>query len=104
MVEYSLSDFIKHVTLGIPSGTFSSLVKWCDGIVFAHASLPSTPDVVKDQMSGIIHWAWFSFAEMYPFTDKIEAEHNVTIPIINVSNNDLNKELVQWLKHKRIGV
>jgi hypothetical protein len=103
MVEYSLSDFVKHMTLGVASGATSNLVKWCDGIVFAHVSLPSTADVVKDQMNGIVHWAWFSFAEMPSFIDSLESPHKAIIPIIDVSNNDLNKELVRWLKKNRIG-
>ena len=103
MVEYTLPDFVKHLTLGVSPGSFSSLAKWCDGIVFAHVSLPSTADVVKDQMSGIVHWAWLSYAEMDSFNDVLESASNAKIPIINVSNNDLNKELVRWLKKKRIG-
>ncbi|MGI0042949.1 MAG: hypothetical protein ACRD47_04490 [Nitrososphaeraceae archaeon] len=103
MVEYTLSDFVKYMTLGVaPEGT-SSLVKWCDGIIFAHVSMPSTADVVKDQMNGIVHWAWFSYAEMISFKDYLESTHNVRIPIIDVSNNDLNRELVRWLKKNRIG-
>ena len=91
------------MTLGAePEGT-ASLVKWCDGIVFAHISLPSTADVVKDQINGIVHWAWFSYAEMEPFKDVLESTHKARIPVMDVSNNDLNKELVRWLKKSRIG-
>ena len=103
MVEYTLSDFVKHMTLGVaPEGT-ASLVKWCDVIVFAHVSLPSTADVVKDQMNGIVHWAWLSYAEMNSFKEVLESSNKARIPLIDVSNNDLNKELVRWLKKKRIG-
>jgi hypothetical protein len=104
MVEYTLSDFVKYMTLGVASEGIANLVKWCDGIVFAHVSLPSTADVVKDQMNGIVHWAWFSYAEMTSFKDFLESTHKARIPIIDVSNNDLNKELVRWLKKNRIGI
>jgi hypothetical protein len=103
MVEYTLSDFVKHMTLGVvPEGT-ASLAKWCDGIVFSHVSLPSTAEVVKDQINGIVHWAWLSYAEMNTFKDSLESINKVRLPLIDVSNNDLNKELVRWLKKNRIG-
>lgn len=103
MVEYTLADFVKHMTLGVGHQGTASLVKWCEGIVFAHVSLPSTADVVKDQMNGIVHWAWLSYAEMDAFKDYLESENKVRLPLIDVSNNDLNKELVRWLKKNRIG-
>jgi hypothetical protein len=37
------------------------------------------------------------------FKDVLESPHKARIPLIDVSNNDLNKELVRWLKKKRIG-
>jgi hypothetical protein len=58
---------------------------------------------VKDQMNGIVHWAWLSYAEMDSFKEVLESPHKARIPLIDVSNNDLNKELVRWLKKKRIG-
>jgi hypothetical protein len=58
---------------------------------------------VKDQMNGIVHWAWLSYAEMNSFKEVLESSNKARIPLIDVSNNDLNKELVRWLKKKRIG-
>lgn len=103
MVEYSLPDFVKQMTLGISADAYSSLAKWCDGIVFVNVPLPQTADVVRDQMNGIVHWAWFSFAEMPVFKESLESPNKAKIPLIDVSNNDLNKELVRWLKKKTIG-
>jgi hypothetical protein len=74
-----------------------------DGIVFAHVSSPSTADVAKHQMNDIVHWAWLSYVEMNSFKDFLESTNKARIPLIDVSNNDLNKELVRWLKKKRIG-
>jgi hypothetical protein len=54
-------------------------------------------------MNGIVHWAWLSYAEMNSFKEVLESSNKARIPLIDVSNNDLNKELVRWLKKKRIG-
>ena len=89
------------MTLGVAPEGIASLVRWCDGIVFAHVSLPSTPDVVKDQMNGLVHWAWLSYAEMNSFKDFLESTYKARTPLIDVSNNDLNKELARWLKKEK---
>ena len=92
MVKYTLPDFVKYMTLGVAPEGIASLVKWCDGIVFAHVSSPSTADVAKDQMNGIVHWAWLSYAEMNSFKDFLESTNKARIPLIDVSNNNLNKD------------
>jgi hypothetical protein len=83
------------MTLGVAAEAIASLVRWYDGIVFAHVSLPSTADVVKDQMNGLVHWAWLSYAEMNSFMDFLESTNKARTPLIDVSNNDLNKELAR---------
>jgi hypothetical protein len=92
MVEYTLPDFVKHMTLGVAPEGIASLVMWCDGIVFANVSLPSTADVVKDQMNGIVRWGWLSYAEINSFKDFLESTNKARFPLIDVSNNDLNKD------------
>ena len=92
MVEYTLPDFVKHMTLGVAPEGIASLVKWCDGIVFAHVSSSSTADVAKDQMNGVVHWAWLSYAEINSFKDFLESTNKASFPLIDVSNNDLNKD------------
>ena len=101
MVEYSLNDFVKLMTDNVPPGNISPSVKWCNGIVFMSTGLPSTPDVVKDQMAGIIHWSWFAFAEMPTFKPSIETTSKVLLPVIDVSNNNLNRQLIEWVRGNR---
>jgi hypothetical protein len=102
MVEYSLSDFVKLMTDNIPPGNISPSVKWCDQIVFMSTGLPSTADVVKDQMNGIVHWAWFAFAEMPSYKATVETSSKVVLPVIDVSNNELNKDLIKWIKSNKV--
>ena len=71
MVEYTLPDFVKHMTLGVAPEGIASLVKWCDGIV---------------------HWGWLSYAEINSFKDFLESTNKARFPLIDVSNNDLNKD------------
>lgn len=101
MSEYSLSDFIKLMTDNIPPGNISPGVKWCDGIIFMSTGLPSTDDVVRDQMKGIIHYAWLAFADMPTHKQSVETSSKVILPIIDVSNNIINRELIQWVRTSR---
>lgn len=101
MVEYSLNDFVKLMTDNVPAGNISPSVKWCDGMAFMSTGLPSTVDVVKDQMAGIIHWAWFAYAEMQNYKPIIETASKVVLPVVDVSNNDLNKNVVDWVRKNR---
>ncbi len=101
MVEYPLADFVKLMTDNVPPGNISSSVKWCNGMVFMSTGLPSTVDVVKDQMAGTIHWSWFAFAEMPVFRPSIETASKVILPVIDVSNNDLNRKLVDWVRSNK---
>ena len=101
MVEYPLGDFVKLMTDNVPPGNISPSVKWCNGMVFMSTGLPSTVDVVKDQMAGIIHWSWFAFAEMPVFRQSIETASKVILPVIDVSNNELNRKLVEWVRSNK---
>ena len=101
MAEYSFADFIKLMTDNIPPGNISPSVKWCDGMVFVSTGLPSTEDVVKDQIKGIIHWAWFAFAEMPTYKHSIETISKVILPVIDVSNNIVNKDLIAWTRDNK---
>jgi hypothetical protein len=101
MAEYQFSDFIKLMTDNIPPGNISPAVKWCDGIIFMSTGLPSTDDVVKAQMNGIIHYAWFAFADMPTYKESVETSSKVILPIIDVSNNAINRELIRWVRTNR---
>jgi hypothetical protein len=101
MAEYSLPDFIKLMTDNIPPGNISAAVKWCDGMIFMSTGLPSTDDVIKDQMTGIIHYAWLAYAEMPTYKPSIETTSKVILPVIDVGNNKINKELVGWIRSNK---
>ena len=101
MAEYSLSDFVRLMTDNIPPGNISTAAKWCDGMIFMSTGLPSTDEVVRDQMNGIIHYAWLGFAEMSNYRQSIETQSKVILPIIDVSNNSINRELIRWVRANR---
>jgi hypothetical protein len=101
MAEYSLSDFIRLMTDNIPPGNISAAAKWCEGMIFMSTGLPSTDEVVRDQMKGIIHYAWLGFAEMPSYKQSIETQSKVILPIIDVGNNSINRELIGWVRNNR---
>jgi hypothetical protein len=101
MAEYSLHDFIKLMTDNVPAGNISPAVKWCDGMIFMSTGLPSTDDIVREQMKGIIHYAWLAFADMPMYKSFIETGSKVILPVIDVSNNIINKELIEWIRRNR---
>lgn len=52
-------------------------------------------------MKGIIHYAWFAFADMPTHKQSVETSSKVILPIIDVSNNIINRELIQWVRTSR---
>ncbi len=76
-------------------------VHWVDGIAFVFASFPDTPEVVKDKMNGIIHYAAVNFARVpsYQHTVPVTVNNNTyQVRLNKVENNANFTELAKLLK------
>ena len=72
-------------------------MQWTNGIVFSPSNFPTTNVTVEEQLKGILHWSSVSFAIKEKFEKQIVIE-NATINLMDVSVNEIFKELAQKLK------
>jgi hypothetical protein len=92
IIEYDFEDWVKQIAFstrssggGIPT------------IVFSPSNFPTTNATIEEQLKGILHWSSVSFAIKEKFEHQIVSE-NATINLVNVSVNEIFKELAQNLK------
>ncbi len=74
-------------------------IRWVEGVLFHFESTPKTPDIVRDQINGIIHWDVLNFTKMEKFQNEIKhPKHGAILQILNNSTNTVTVEIIKWLK------
>ena len=98
IIEYDFSDWVKQIAFSTrSSGGGIPTMQWTNGIVFSPSNFPTTNATIEEQLKGILHWSSVSFAMKEKFEHQIVSE-NATINLVNVSVNEIFKELAQTLK------
>ena len=98
-IEYPLKEFINIRSVGVPTGGVGKPLLWAEGVVFTRAVMPPSPDMVKENLEGRIHFSGIEWALMPQFKSFVEImETKVKIPVINVSSNAILSEVAKWLK------
>ena len=98
VIEYKFDDWVKQIAFSTrSSGGAIPTMQWTDGIVFSPSNFPTTNATIEEQLKGILHWSSVSFAIKEKFEKQIVIE-NATINFMDVSVNEIFKELVQKLK------
>ena len=67
------------------------------GLFFLQQIFPTTNATIEEQLRGTLHWASVSFAIKEKFEKQIVKE-NATINLVDVSVNEIFKELAISLK------
>ena len=95
----SIEDFLSIKTNNVPLGNSAPPARWADGILYEQQGFPPTPEIIKDQMEGKIHFAAIEYTEMPQFKPYLKnTTNNVLLPIIDMSHNAVTKQIVIWLK------
>jgi hypothetical protein len=98
IIEYDFEDWVKQIAFSTrSSGGGIPTMQWANGIVFSPSNFPTTNATIEEQLKGILHWSSVSFAMKEKFEHQIVSE-NATINLVNVSVNEIFKELAQNLK------
>lgn len=99
IVQHDLKMLIHLHGLGIQSGQLGRPINWSNGVAFSHRVMPPTDEVIKEQINGKIHWSHLSFAFMPKHQPLITIpEGKIRIPILNLSGNEVFRELTEWIK------
>ena len=99
-IQYPMLDEIVRLqSVGVPPGGLARPLNWAEGVVFRHAPMPPTEDVVREQLQGKVHWSSVAWALMPKYQNVIVIkETNVRIPINDVSANEILSEVAKSLK------
>ena len=99
IVQYDLQMLIHLHGLGAQSGQLGSPISWANGIAFEHHVMPPTDEIIKEQIQGKIHWSHLAFAFMPRYQQVITIpDGNVRIPILDLSDNEIFRDVAEWVK------
>jgi hypothetical protein len=96
-IKFDFNALVGLHALGIPPGGIGRPLLWANGVIFEHNVMPPTRDVIRDQLSGTVHWSSLQFAFMREYKKSITVD-NILIHIGNVNSNNLFYEMAEWLK------
>lgn len=100
VIEYQFDDWVKQIAFSTrTSGGGIPTMQWANGIVFSPSNFPNTNIIMEEQLKGILHWSSISFAIKEKFEHQIVRE-NATINLVDVSVNDIFRELAEKLKSR----
>lgn len=100
VIEYNFEDWVKQIAFSSrTSGGGIPTMQWAKGVVFSPANFPTTNAVMEEQLKGILHWSSVSFAIKEKFENQIVRD-NATINLVDVSVNEIFKELADELKKR----
>ena len=98
-IQYTLDEMIHMQTVGVQSGGLARPLLWAEGVIFRHAAMAPTEDVVREKLQGKVHWSAVHWALMPEFQNVIVIkETNVKVPINDLSANEILSEVAKSLK------
>ena len=98
IVEFPSDYFLNNAAMSAPEGGRSAPLKWANGVIFVHQTLPPTEDIIKEQIKGTIHWSSLHFARMRRYQNEIKRARSVTVPITDLSEHGIFGAMAEWLK------
>jgi hypothetical protein len=99
VIKYdSVGKFIKQKTAGLPKGVSFEALLWSDGIVFRKVIMPSTADVIKEQLAGTIHYQSIEYAPMKKYKSNYTTKDGKLVTIIDVTRTEALRDVVAALK------
>ena len=107
VIEYNFDEWMTQIAFGSKTaGGAIPTINWANGIVFQSFSFPDTNAVVEEKIKGVLHWSSVMFAIKEKYERQL-IKDNATINLIDVSVNEIFKELAvnlkQHSKNKSVG-
>ena len=100
IIEYKFEDLIRVHATGYVGGMTPPL-NWANGIAFVPGGFPDSDTTLQEKIKGTIHWGHVIFALKANYERQfIVKETNTTIPIVDVSANEILVEVCKILKQK----
>ena len=98
VIEYSFEDWVTQIAFSSKTaGGAIPTINCTNGVVFLLFNFPDTNIIVEEKIKGVLHWSSVMFALKEKYERQI-IKDNATINLIDVSVNDIFKELANKLK------
>ena len=98
IVEFSTEYFLDEAARSAYEGGRSKPVNWANGIIFVTAPLPSTEDVIREQIKGTIHWGLLHFGRMRKYKAEVKRDRSVIVPLLDMSSHEVFGPMAEWIK------
>ena len=104
IVEYKAEEYFALViqsTLAAGGAGTTPTLNWANGVIFSHVPYPDNEEIIKERLSGVIHYAAVTFAVYLEYKAQVNAkigEQSYTIKLQRVETNPLFIELTEYLK------
>jgi hypothetical protein len=100
--RFTTPDDMARFTSVIAGGKLAGLY-WAEGVVFLYFPLPPSNAAVARMLieSGKVYWTFVGYATMPMYKPTIETKEKMIVPVIDISNNVLLKQVAQWLKEQQ---
>jgi len=98
VVKYPIEFFLSQHSLGAQPGGIGRPLTWVDGIIFNIGPFRETEDVIKEKLEGKVHYSSIVYGVLEKYQPEFKVEGNIRIPVTDVSDNRVFKEMIVWLK------
>ena len=99
VIKHPIEFFISQHSLGVQSGGIGRPLTWVDGLVFSRLGFRDTDDIIKEKLRGTIHYSSIIYGILKKYQPQFMVkEGNIKIPVINVSDNKIFREMAAWIK------
>ncbi len=99
ITRLTVNQIKTNCSVGVDVGGYTNPLWWTDGIIYSFEGIPQTDDLISEMIKGTIHWSLLIYGHLDTFSEYLEGDRKITIPLIN--NEDLMyKELAKWLKEE----
>lgn len=99
IIKNPYNDFLR--LFSFPGNQVAS--RWIDGVLFHISHYPKTPEVVRDNVQGFVHWEVLNFTKLEVFQEQvIDEKTKRQLTIVNNTTNSTVSEVIVWLKKQPI--
>ena len=98
VVKFPIEFFLSQHSLGVSPGGIGRPLNWVDGIVFNIGHFRETDDIIKEKLEGKVHYSSIVYGLLEKYQPEFKVDGNIRIPVMDVSDNDIFKEMVAWIK------
>lgn len=99
VTKFPVQFFVSDHTLGVEPGGVGRPIAWADSIIFRVSHFRDTDDVIREKLDGVLHWSALQYAVLEPYQDEFKVSPgNIRIPIMNVSDNEIFRDMALWVK------